>query len=207
MYWICSLCYLQSRKESFGSVLSLWGSRGSWGVAEGWSRSIQKAPIPLQVPSDLQNSPYLLGSALSPFACSFSPSVQPTILTRCLLLSQKFTSSFFISWYQIPGFKRGFRAFIWNCKPALSLKRYFYRRILTAANFPKSRTIITHLVLDRGFFWVFPPDPMIKPSWFEIEDSFISPWQLSLLLPQILPNLFKQHPAIKATWQAFKALG
>lgn len=63
-----------------------------------------------------------------------------------------------------------------------------------------------HLLLYRGFFWIFPPDPVIKPSWFEIEDSFISPWQLSLLLPTILPNLFKQHPVIKATWQAFKAL-
>lgn len=102
--------------------------------------------------------------------------------------------------------KRGFRAFIWSCKPVLSLKRCFYRKISTAASFPKSQTIITHLVADGGFFWTFPPDPVIKPTWSEIEDSFISPWQLSLLLPAILPNLSKQHPAIKATWQAFKAL-
>lgn len=164
------------------------------------------------MPYVLQNTPYLLGSALSPFAHGFTTPVQPAELlvqdvTCCLLLSQKFTSSFFILRCQIPGVKRGFHAFIWNCKPVLSLKRCFYQKISTAANFPKSQTIITHLVLDRGFFWIFPPDPMIKPSWFEIEDSFISPWQLSLLLPTILPNLFKQHPAIKATWQAFKALG
>lgn len=115
--------------------------------------------------------------------------------------------AFFISRCQTPGVKREFHAFIWNRKPVLSLQRCFYQKISMAANFPKSQTIITHLVLDRGFFWIFPPDPVIKPSWFEIEDSFISPWQLSLLLPTILPNLFKQHPAIKATWQAFKALG
>lgn len=181
-------------------------------MAEGWSRGGRGAPIPLQVPRVLQNTPYLLGSALSPFACSFPTPVQPAKfsvqdVTCYLLLSQKFTSSFFISRCQTPGVKRGFRAFIWNCKPVLSFKRCFYQKISTAANFPESQTIITCLVLDRGFFWIFPPDPMIKPSWFEIEDSFISPWQLSLLLPTILPNLFKQHPAIKATWQAFKALG
>lgn len=190
----------------------LWGPRGSRGVAEGWPRGGQAVAISLQVPRVLQNTPYLLGSALSPFRHSFTTPVQPAKLsvqgvTCCLLLSQKFTSSFFIPWCQIPGVKRGFHDFIWNCKPVLSLKRCFYRKISTAANFPKSQTIITHLVLDRGFFWIFPPDPMIKPTWFEIEDSFISPWQLSLLLPTILPNLFKQHPAIKATWQAFKALG
>jgi len=87
----------------------------------------------------------------------------------------------------------------------LSLKRCFYWKISTAASFPKSQTIITRLVADEGFFWTFPPDPTIKPTWSEIEDSFISPWQLSLLPPAILPNLSKQHPAIKATWQAFKA--
>lgn len=221
MSWICFLCNFQSREWSSGSGMhrplpAVPGAKGRLRsgcgvVGRHWGASWGHL-YPLQVTCVLQSTPDLLGSVLSPFRCRFPILVPPAKLlvqdvTFCLLLSQKFTSSFFISRCWIPGVKRGFHAFIWNCKPVLSLQRYFYQKISTAANFPKSQTIITHLVLDRGFFWIFPPDPMIKPSWFEIEDSFISPWQLSLLLPTILPNLFKQHPAIKATWQAFKALG
>jgi len=93
--------------------------RGGQGVTEGWPRGIRGVAIPLQVPRVLQNTPYLLGSALIPFARSFTTPVQPAKLTVqgitcCLLLSQKFTSSIFISRRQIPAVKRGFHAFIWN---------------------------------------------------------------------------------------------
>lgn len=168
MSWTCFLCYFQSREGSSGSGIALtqllqgwlWGGE-HWGAS--WGHL-----YPLQVTCILQNLPDLLGSELSPFGCR-SPSLLPPAklfvqdVTCCLLLSQKFTSSFFLFHdAKSPEWKGDFMPLYGIANLYWASKDVFIKKISTAANFPKSQTIITHLVLDRGFFWIFPPDPVIK---------------------------------------------